>query len=315
MADRHEVDPAFSIDARMAALLMIIAAICYSGSVVIARGVHESIPPMALVFWRCTLSSLLLAPFVWRGLRSGWPLLKKNWGLMIALAITQSIAGQGLLYLGLHSTTATNAGLINATLPFLAVLLAVLFAGERVSRVQVGGMVIASVGVIAVIVKGDLSALRELRVETGDVWVQLAMVSWGIYAILVRRMPAAFGILVAYLAMTIVGALIALPLFLIEHFAFSAAPSLSWAAAGAVVYIATFGSIVALMFWNIGIKTLGAGTATNFVFLQTLLTAGLAVLFLGETLSSYHVWGGALVLAGVFLATGMLRRAHRSAGT
>ena len=116
-------------------------------------------------------------------------------------------------------------------------------------------------------------------------------------------MPAELGILVSYLAMTIVGALIALPLFLIEHFVLDDVAAPSWATVGAIVYIATFGSIVALMFWNIGIKTLGAGTATNFGLLQTLLTAGLAVLFLGEVLASYHVWGGALVLVGVFFAT------------
>ncbi len=303
MAERHKVDPAFSVDARMAVFLMIIAGMCYSGSIVVARGIHESIPPMTLVFWRCTLSSLLLAPFVGRALWDAWPLLKKNWGLMVALAVTQSIAGQGLLYLGLDTTTATNAGLINTTLPFLAVLFAALFIGEHVSRLQVGGMVIAGIGVVAVIVRGDLIALRELQVEPGDIWIQLAMVSWGIYAVLIRRMPAALGILVSYLAMTIVGAWIALPLFLIEHFLFDDVAVLSWPTIGAIVYIATFGSIVALMFWNIGIKTLGAGTATNFVLLQTLLTAGLAVLFLGEALASHHVWGGALVLVGVFFAT------------
>ena len=303
MVERHKVDPAFSVDARIAAFLMIIAAMCYSGSVVVARGVHESIPPMTLVFWRCTLSSLLLAPFVGRALWDAWPHLKKNWGLMIALAVTQSIAGQGLLYLGLDSTTATNAGLINTTLPFLAVLFAALFAGERVSRLQVGGMVTAGVGVIAVVAKGDLSALGQLKIEPGDIWVQLAMVSWGIYAILVKRMSAELGILVAYLAMTIVGALIALPLFLIEHFVLGDIATPSWASVGAIVYIATFGSIVALMFWNIGIKTLGAGTATNFVLLQTVLTAVLAVVFLGEVLTSYHVRGGALVVIGVFFAT------------
>ena len=54
-------------------LLLSLCALFWAGNFVVARAVHETFPPFALAFWRWTLASVLVLPFVWRPLRRAWP--------------------------------------------------------------------------------------------------------------------------------------------------------------------------------------------------------------------------------------------------
>lgn len=290
------------LDTRAAIALMVVSAFCYSASVVVARDLHDAIAPMALVFVRCCLSAALLAPFVWRRAVAAWPDVTRHGPLIVALALTQAIIGQGALYVGLQSSTAVNAGLINTTLPFFAMVVAALFGGERPAVRQVAGLLVAAAGVVVVAAKGDVGNLVRLEFGRGDLWILLAMASWGIYAVLVKKTPAALGLLVAYLWMTVAAAGLALPLYVAELVSGAMPTDYSWRTLASIAYIATLGSIVALVFWNAGIRVLGTGPATaGVVLLQPVITAFLAAAALGEAVEPHHWWAGALIIAGVYL--------------
>jgi drug/metabolite transporter (DMT)-like permease len=55
-------------------------------------------------------------------------------------------------------------------------------------------------------------------------------------------------------------------------------------------------------FWQEGVARLGAARAGVFLYLEPLATTGLAVPYLGESFGLFTAVGGAMVLAGVYLA-------------
>ena len=44
-------------------LLLILAPLFWSGNFVVARGIHEIVPPVGLAFWRWTLALIIFLPF------------------------------------------------------------------------------------------------------------------------------------------------------------------------------------------------------------------------------------------------------------
>ena len=74
-----------------------------------------------------------------------------------------------------------------------------------------------------------------------------------------------------------------------------------------VLYLAIFASVIALVFFNIGIRRLGPGRSGTYNYLIPVFTAILAGAVLGEAIEAYHVIGLVLVCAGVFLTNRPVR--------
>ena len=71
----------------------------------------------------------------------------------------------------------------------------------------------------------------------------------------------------------------------------------------ALLYFAVFPSILAYIFWNRSVATLGPARTGIFMHVLPIFSALLAVLFLGETLGGYHILGFAIIVGGIMLVT------------
>lgn len=70
-----------------------------------------------------------------------------------------------------------------------------------------------------------------------------------------------------------------------------------------VLYVAIFASVLAFIFWNKAVGTLGANVAAPFIHLMPVFSTILAVIFLDEKLSSNHLQAIGLIFGGILLAT------------
>src|SRR5690606_25440439 len=124
----------------LAAVGLLLAALCWSGNALVARAFHDDIPPMSLAFWRWLLAFSLLLPFVvaplWRHRadlrRAGWRLL-----VLGALGIATY---NSLLYHAAQTTAAVNITLVNTCLPLMTFLGAGLLLKEWPARHAWWGM-------------------------------------------------------------------------------------------------------------------------------------------------------------------------------
>ena len=70
----------------------------------------------------------------------------------------------------------------------------------------------------------------------------------------------------------------------------------------AIAYVSIFPSFLAYLFFNRGVELIGSAATAQYMNVMPLMGAGLAMLFLGETLHLFHVAGLALVVAGIWIA-------------
>src|SRR5204863_7312196 len=98
------------------------------------------------------------------------------------------------------------------------------------------------------------------------------------------------------------------PLWAIEMAA-GAAVAPSPAAIGGILYVGIFATVLAYIAWNRGVALVGPARAAAFMYLMLVYTPLLSIALLGEEVHGFHLAGGALIIAGIYLAT--LRRTER----
>ena len=67
---------------------------------------------------------------------------------------------------------------------------------------------------------------------------------------------------------------------------------------GSIAYVALFPSIVAYFCWNRGVAVIGANRTGLFINLIPVFAAVLAIVFLDESLKSFHLAGMTLIVIG-----------------
>src|SRR5512133_4376570 len=87
-----------------APLLLVLAALFWSGNFVIGRAVAGRVPPVALAFWRWAAALAVLLPLTWRGIREAAPVLRRSWRILVALGILGVGNFNLLVYVGLTET-------------------------------------------------------------------------------------------------------------------------------------------------------------------------------------------------------------------
>ena len=178
---------------RIAQLLLWVTPALWSSNYLIARTADGVIAPNALTFGRWSLALLLMLPFAAGALFSGFAQWRHEWKQMLVLGALGTWICGVFVYIGAHTTSATNIGLIYAATPMAIALAGALVLHERVTPRQRAGMALALCGVVFVIAEGDASNLLAVRFTVGDGWVLAAAASWVAYTVLLQRWPSCWG--------------------------------------------------------------------------------------------------------------------------
>lgn len=286
-------------------LLLILTMIFWAGNSVVARGIHQIVPPMALSWLRWTIAAILIMPVAWPHLRRDWPVIRANWPILVLLGTVGAGTFNTLYYYGISKTSAINALVINSAVPILIPLAAFTMYREGIGRKQAFGIAVSLIGVLVVLTKGDLGVIAALDLNEGDLWALAAMGVWAIYTALLRKQPPIHWLSFAAITFAM-ASLVNLPMFIGEHLLFR---QIHWTreALIAVAYVATLPGVVAQIFYIRGVELIGGSRAGVFVHLVPMFGALMAIAFLGETLHWFHLAGFVLILIGVWLASGPAR--------
>ena len=290
---------------------LVLTPLFWAGNAVVARGTVEHIPPLSMSFWRWVLALAIILPFGLPGIWRHRQIIRQRLGSMIALATFSVAAFNSLLYVAAMTTTATNIALINATIPIFVALLAWLLLGDRTRPIQILGIAMALAGILCVIARGGLSVLTGLQAQPGDLVMVAAVFSWGLFSVLLRRQAVPLPALTFLTTQILLGTLILAPVYLLDFLFFSGGFTLSKSTALPLIYFAIFPGILAYAFWNHGVHSIGPARAAIFMYLTPVYASVLAVVFLRENLSLFHLLGGLLILGGLILATRTGRRLSR----
>jgi drug/metabolite transporter (DMT)-like permease len=281
--------------------ILVLANLLWAGNIVLARGVAELVPPVALAYWRWTGAFFVSLPFAWPHLRRDAPVLVRHWRMMLLLSATGIATYNTMSYIALDQTSALNVLLLQSAQPLIIIVWAAVIFAERPSLRQVAGVLISLAGVATIAGRGSLAVLLGLRLNPGDWWILGGMAIYGIYCAMLRRRPAVHPLAFLSAAMGI-GSCLMLPFYLAE-LAGGAHITGGTPAFLAMGYTAVFPSFIAYLLFNRGIELIGAGRAGQSMHLMPLFGSALAVLFLGERFHAYHAAGIALIGAGILMAS------------
>ncbi|MFC4257928.1 DMT family transporter [Marinobacter lacisalsi] len=282
---------------------LVLTPLFWAGNAVVARGVVDSIPPVSLAFWRWVIALLLLLPLALPKVRKEWSVVRDHWPRVLVLALFSVASFNTLLYLAATTTTAINIALINSTIPIMVALLAFLLLGERTRPAQAIGIAVALTGVLMVIAQGTLGRLLSLSLSPGDLVMVAAVISWGIFSVLLRRLSIPLSAMTFLTLQIALGTALLTPVYLIDLLLISGGFTLSGSTLPPLIYVAVFPGILAYAFWNHGVWNVGPARAAIFMYLVPVFAAVLAWVFLDERLGWYHLAGGALILVGLYLTT------------
>ena len=277
------------------------AAFVWAVHFVVARASRESLPPVSLAFWRWTIALAALLPFVALPLRRHAAELWASRGLLVWLGATGVVAFQVFTYQALARTEVVNAALVAATGPAVIALLAWAIDGARIARRQALGIAVSLLGVLVILTRGDPAALWGLRLAAGDLWMVAAVPMWGVYSVLLRRLPRSVPPLVSLAAVMLTGWLMLVPL-VVAATALGERVVVTPASVAAAVYTGLFAGLLGFVWWNRGVAGIGAARAGVFLHLMPIVATALGVLLLGEKVAAFHLVGAALVLLGIRLA-------------
>lgn len=286
---------------RLALVLLFINPVMFSANMLSARATIEIIPPVALAFWRWALAFILVMLVVRGGLWRERAKLAAEWrDLLVLGALGMGVCG-AFVYVGAHTTTATNIGLIYAASPVLIVLLGHFLYDEHMGPAQILGVVLCVAGVLIIITRADFDTLRRLAFTSGDLWIACASAAWGVYSVMIRHRPSALDLNTRFAGIILGGVLIMAPFTLAEAIYDRPAP-LNWTTIGFVVLLAVVPSFGAYQVYSLIQRRLGAARAGLVLYLVPVYNAFLAGALLGERVERYHLIGAALVLPGIWLA-------------
>lgn len=288
---------------RVAAFVLLATAnLFWSGNWIAGRALRDAFDPVTLNFWRWMVATVVLAPFALPLLRGKWGEVRRHAGILLALAFTGVALFQSLVYLGLRTTPAINAVLLNSSFPMFVLLCSWVMERERATARQIAGMLVSLAGILVILSRGDPGALLELEWTAGDAWILLAMPVWGVYSVLLKRRPPGLGGIELLFVISVAGLAILLPLTAL----FALQQPMQWPGAPAalgILYMGIAASVLAYICWNRGVAIVGANAAGFTVHLLPAFGTILAILFLGETFRAFHAAGIATILAGVLLTT------------
>jgi drug/metabolite transporter (DMT)-like permease len=290
-------------------LLLSACMLMWAGNWVLGRALRDSIPPVAMTFWRWAVATLVLAPFAVPRLVGKGDVLKRSWPLLLALAISGGAFYQIAAYFGLRHTETINAVLLNSASPLFIVLAAWGIDGDRATSRQLWGIAISLAGVLVILDRGDFSQMLALRFSVGDLAIIGVMPLWAFYTVMLRRRPIEIDNITLIFLLGAFGTAALAPLYALET-AYVQAPALAWSTVGAALYTGCFASAAAYWCWNRGAELIGPSKAGVTTYLMPAFATVLAVILLGEEVRPFHAVGIATIVFGIWLSsTGKRRQA------
>ena len=292
-------------DGRLFALgKAIFAVAAWGGSFVATKIALRELDPLSLVWTRFAIGVVVLGGVVlWR--KQLRPIGRGEIAYFSLLGFVGITFHQWLQSNGLVTSQATTTGWIIATTPLFIALLGAIFLRERLGLGRVMGIVLAAIGVLLVVTRGDLRSLGgDLRGigAPGDVLILLSAPNWAVFSIISRhglqRHPAAR---MMFFVM-VLGWLFTTALWLAGRGPHTI-PHLSAGGLGAVLFLGVVCSGVAYMYWFDALERIPASQVGALLYLEPLVTVAVAASLLHEGIRFGTLAGGAIILLGVWIVT------------
>jgi len=292
-------------------LLLVMAPIFWGGNITAGKLAVGQVDPYLLVIGRWTGAILILIPLAWPHVKRDWVKIKPALPLLSLFGALGFAGFNVLMYNSSLYTSAINGSMEQASIPVMVLLGNFLIFAVRPKLLQIIGLAFTILGVIWVATRGEPALIFALSVNIGDLMVLLACVFYASYSLTLRFKPSIHWL--SFLAVTAGAALVTS--FLVQifiggglndfFFALSNVTLQGWII---ILYVMSFPSILAQLFYARGVELVGPNRASIFINLLPVFGTILSVILIGEAFEPYHAVAAILVVSGIALAEYGVRR-------
>tara|TARA_S200000501_G_scaffold34998_1_gene28984 strand:- start:163 stop:1059 length:897 start_codon:yes stop_codon:yes gene_type:complete len=261
----------------------------------------ENISPFTLAFLRWLFVWIILMPFTYKEIYNLKKIILSNFKLLFILGLSSVFLYSALTYKALNYTQVINASLFNTAVPATIILVSFLLKIEKTNIFQLSGLLISTLGILAIVTKLDLNILLSLDFNTGDLYMIIAIISWGVYSAFLKKRNFQISLLALVQIICTFGLLMLAPAFLIElNQGYSV--DINFKLFYILLYVAIFPSIGSYYCWAGAVSIIGANRAGIFLSLIPLFSTILAMIFFNEKFLFFHLIGTILIILGLILS-------------
>lgn len=283
-------------------LLLFTLALLWGGSFFFIELAIEGLQPFTIVLMRVGLAALiLLAVAISQGEKL--PRSAKTWGGFVMMSLVSNVLPFSLITWGQTAIESGLASIMLATTPIFTVILAHFFTADE--RLTVPRLIGVLLGVIGVTLLVGPNFLRGVGAQVmGQLAVLAAAASYGLSALVARKMMSGSTPLVNSAGMLSCATIFMLPLAFIFEQPWTASPGfVPLLAALALAIVST--ALAYLLYFQL-VARAGASNASLVTLLIPVTAVLLGAIFLGERLPLIAFGGMGVIFCGLLVIDGRI---------
>ena len=254
--------------------------------------------PVTIIFLRLTISTVFL--FSWIKLfQKVEKINKEDYKLFLISALFNPFfyfLGENY---GVKFTSPSISAVIIATIPLFAPIVAYFRLKEKLSWLNIVGIVISFFGIILMLLNKNLSFETSPK---GTLFLFIAVFSAVIYSVYLKILSQKYSPFFIIAIQNLIGLILFLPLFLVFDFSefITIKPDLKLISS--LLALAVFCSSIAFVAFTIATREIGVSKTNVFANLIPVFTGVFSFIIIGEQLNLQKILGIVIVVAGLFFS-------------
>ena len=279
---------------RLATLGAIFCVVIWGTTFVVSKDLMSFLTPLQLMFIRFMIAfvALWVVHPVWHfDIRTEW------------IFILMALFGNFLYFIteneALTITYSSNVSIIASMTTMMSLILTHVLYKDPINGKQIGGFILSIIGVAFVSLNGAF--VLELN-PVGDGLVLISALCWAIYGLLLRSYGRDYDGLLITRKMMIYGALMTLPLAIMEGNGFDPMLLLEPVNLFGILFLGLLGSCLCYILWAYSVKEIGVVKSNILLYIMPLVTIIAGHLVFNETITIFAMFGTALIIIGMLIA-------------
>ncbi len=279
-------------------IFAILAMLIWGMSYIWTKIVFQCYNPFTTVFLRFLISSIILILYLkFSGKMT--KIDKKDYLLLLLTALFSPF----LYFLGenfgIKLVSPTISAVIISTIPVFTPIAVFIVTKERLSKLNVFGLVISFLGIILIIVEKDFSIQAS---PIGLLFLFGSVAAAIIYSFFLKKLASRYSPITLITYLNIIGTIYFLPLFFVYDYSDFLSILPSTEVIISLLLLGLFASSLAFIFFTTSVRNIGINKTNLYTNLIPVFTALLSYLYLGEYFNLNKIIGIIIVILGVLLS-------------
>ncbi|KRO00364.1 DMT family transporter [Companilactobacillus kimchiensis] len=280
----------------LGSILLSMAACIWGGMFVVVKIIVGEIHPIQLV-WLRYLVAILFLIIVSIIKKEQWHLNWKDLRLVFLIGIignTISIVAQET---GTWLSSAQTGAVITSATPTFMVIFAWLILKEKLNRVKIISVIMATLGVILIVG----IHLTGSNILWGVLSLIVAALTWALMSVLIKKVTSYSSLQITIMS-TIVAIICLTPFVLTDTASLGRINFFEPKVILCLLYLGLISTAMAFVMWNQGLTMVNASASGLFFLLQPIVGTLLSWLLLGENITIGFIIGTILILGSVWVS-------------